>query len=84
MQQPVISHELWERARTIFERKGHQNEVWGDSAARQTHTFFERQHHETETQTVVGEEARAEYLEIARAELEYEASLDQTTVGNPR
>jgi hypothetical protein len=71
---------VWERGREIFEREKHRNEVWGNSAARQTHTFPQRHNPEALTLTVIGESRRARYLEIARAELQSEATSHAASV----
>jgi hypothetical protein len=52
------------------------NEVWGDRAARQTHTFPPRGDLEALTLTVIGEETRARYIDMAREELKTEAVLN--------
>lgn len=61
------------RARQIFERLTSANEVWGDSAARQTHTFPDPTNPTSLTQTVIGDEFRARYLVLAREELKAES-----------
>jgi hypothetical protein len=68
-----IDKAIWKRGREIFERQNSPKEVWGDSAARQTHTFPDRITLGSLTQTVIGEEKRAGYLDQARAELKAEA-----------
>ena len=68
-----IETAVWVRGREIFERTKSTNEVWGNSAARQTHTFPPRGDLEALTLTVIGEETRARFIEMAREELKTEA-----------
>ena len=70
-----IETAVWERGREIFERTKSPNEVWGDSAARQTHTFPPRENPEALTFTVIGEESRSRFIGMAREELKQEALL---------
>lgn len=70
-----IETAVWERGREIFERTKSPNEVWGDSAARQTHTFPPRDDPNALTLTVIGDEVRSRFIEMAREELKTEALL---------
>ncbi len=73
-----VEDAVWVRGREIFERHKSSSQVWGNEAARQTHTFPPRTNVESLTLTVIGEAERARYLAMAREELRIEAGLTET------
>ncbi len=63
---------VWKRGREIFERTKSPNEVWGNSAAPQTHKFPPPGDSEGVTFTVIGAETRSHFIVMAREELKTE------------
>jgi hypothetical protein len=69
-----IDDATWNRARAIFLRKHPTNEAWSDTARGTHQRFRSRDSSEAPVVTVISDEARARYIELARTEMVREAA----------
>lgn len=71
-----IDDATWNRARAIFLRKHQKNEAWSDTARGTHQRFRSRDSSEAPVITVISDEARARYIELARTEIVREAASE--------
>ena len=69
-----IDDATWDRAREIFQRKHASFEAWSDKPRGTQQRLHDRDNSEAPAPTVIGEEARRHYIELARDELRSEAA----------
>jgi hypothetical protein len=68
-----IDDATWDRAREIFQRKHARFEAWSDTPRGSQQRLHGRNISEAPVATVIGDEARRRYVELAREELRSEA-----------
>jgi hypothetical protein len=69
-----IDDATWNRARSIFQRTHQKNEAWSDTARGTHQRFRSRDSSEAPVVTVISDEARARYIELAQTEIVREAA----------
>jgi hypothetical protein len=67
-----IDDATWDRAREIFQRSHARFEAWSDTPRGTQQRLHDRNTSEAPAATVIGEEARRHYIELARDELRSE------------